>query len=606
IAAQDDRNECAFLSHDAGGDTERSRTILTQLIGQLQPARTLGSDVMPRTSGREVHLYRDPADATSRVRAELTGIAEFNRQAQQRACAAAGSGLTQFALRHLTHIVRQLLGEIGVDPAAGWDDVVFGLALNAVGRVRPDVRGGDNMDPRRYVRIKRIPGGQPSDSQYVSGIVFTRNVAHRRMARFLKTPRVMLLTLPLDVSQAARHSAFGDELRLQQAFADKLVQRVADAAPDVVLAEKTVPRGVLEGLMRHGICVVHGVKRSVIRAAARCTGADIVASIDRFSAYPRTGTCAAMAVQTFEHASLAGLRKSFVFLDGCDERLGGTIVLRGDDFARLGDIKQVVDLVVGLAYSMQLESALLVDEFALAAAGEYGVAEDTENEADPEDTSLALQALSEYRIVLSSSPCVRIPPPHVLVSMRKHELDVRALAERLNVLVGARHAAMASSEARGAAASGVALLLSRHQQQGAASASRMRQQYESELALHESYIHAGRQFLEANPQAVSLWDYQSIVVAYTVTCRKHDHMVCVGPQYHPIAFYSHLDVTLGQYLEEMCFDLDYDCPGSSRRCAHAMYEHRRSYIHNHGRIDVTMDEHPCPLARMSDVILMWS
>ncbi|KAJ1722874.1 Mitochondrial distribution and morphology protein 12 [Coemansia erecta] len=606
IAAQDDRNECAFLSHDSGGDAERSRAILTQLVGQLQPTRTLGSHAVPRASGREAQAYRDPAGATSRVRAELAGIAAFNREAQQRACAASGSGLTEFAQRHLLHIVRQLLGEIGVEPAAGWDAVVFGLALNAVERVRPDVRGGDNMDLRRYVRIKRIPGGRPCDSQYVSGIVFTRNVAHRRMARYLEQPRVMLLTLALDVSQAARHSVFGDELRLQQAFADKLVQRVADAAPGLVLAEKTVPRGVLEGLMRHGICVVHGVKRSVIRAAARCTGADIVASLDRFSAYPRTGTCAAMAVQTFEHPSLAGLRKSFVFLDGCDERLGGTIVLRGDDFGRLGDIKQVVDLVVGLAYSMQLEGALLVDEFALAAAGEYGAAEATEHGADPEDSSLALQALAEYRIVLSSSPCVRIPPPHVLVSMRKHELDVRALAGRLSVLVGGRHAATAGGEARGAAASGVALLLSRHQQQGAASASRMRQQYESELALHESYIHAGRQFLEANPQAVSLWDYQSIVVAYTVTCRKHDHMVCVGPQYHPIAFYSHLDVTLGQYLEEMCFDLDYDCPGASRRCAHAMYEHRRSYIHNHGRIDVTMDEHPCPLARMSDVILMWS
>ncbi|KAJ1927730.1 Mitochondrial distribution and morphology protein 12, partial [Linderina pennispora] len=197
--------------------------------------------------------------------------------------------------------------------------------------------------------------------------------------------------------------------------------------------------------------------------------------------------------------------------------------------------------------------------------------------SDP-GNSLAAAALAEYNVVLSSSPSVRIPPPHVLERMRDGERALSELTERFREL-----SAGGPSDDAVHAATGVAFLVSR--QQSAASTSRMRQQYASEMALHEGVVREGEHFLDANPQAVSLWDYQSIVVSYMVTCRRHDHLVCAGPQPHAISFYGRTDVTLGQYLEEMCFDLNYDCPGSSRTCTHPMYEHRRSYIHHNGRID---------------------
>ncbi|KAJ2319760.1 Mitochondrial distribution and morphology protein 12, partial [Coemansia sp. RSA 2702] len=390
---------------------------------------------------------------------------------------------------------------------------------------------------------------------------------------------------------------------MQQGFTEKLVQRITGAGPNLVLAEKPVPRQVLEGLMRNGIAVAHGVKRSVIRAIARCTGAEVVTSMDKFSDYPRTGTCASLAVQTYEHPSLPEFRKSFFFLDGCIEERGGTIVLRGDSFERLADIKQVVDLVICLSYSMLLESALLIDEYALAVPGQYEAGPAEQSVQTSEDASLAQQALGEYNIVLSSSPCVRIPPPHVLVCMREKELAIRAISEKFDKMSARRKDAPAGDSSGAGAGTGVSFLVSR--QQGAASSNRMQQQYESELALHESYIHEGKIFLRDNPYMVSLWDYQSIAVTYMVTCRKHDYMLCAGPQHHIIPFYTGTDATLGEYLE-MCFVLTAICPTRSRRCAHPMYEHRHSYLHNNGRVDVTMDEYPCPIERLSEVILMWS
>ncbi|KAJ1727299.1 Mitochondrial distribution and morphology protein 12, partial [Coemansia biformis] len=620
IAAQDDKRECAFLSqerHGMGGEIGRARSILPLVVGQMQPTAAVGSE--PAMSGRE--LVRPLA--SGRLLAELDAIGGLNQRARGRLADSSGLGaaLPQLALRHMRVIVRQLLDEIEVPVDSGWDQVILDLAANAVGRVRPNVRGGDKMDLRHYVRIKRIPGGAPRDSQYVSGIVFTKNLAHRQMPRFVAAPRIMLLTLPLEYTrQSSRYVSFDEELRMQQGFTEKLVQRIAGAAPSVVMADKPVPRQVLEGLMRNRIAVVQGVKRGVIRAVARCTGAEIVTSMDKFSSYPRTGTCEALAVQTYEHPSLPEFRKSFVFLDGCIEHLGGTIVLRGEPFGKLGDLKQVVDLVICLAYSAYLETALLLDEFALAAPGKYEprwadpAAQGAASGSRPrhaESESLALLALSEYDLVLSSSPSVRIPPPHVLVCMREKELAIRALAEKFGQMTaGRRDAPPANGDGPaggGGGASGfgtgVSFLVSR--QLGAASANRMRQQYESELALHESYVHEGRMFLQANPHAVSLWDYQSLAVAYMLTCRKHDYCLCVSPQYHLIPFYAGADATLGQYLE-MCFNLDSDCIGESSRCVHPMYEHCHSYIHGTGRVDVTMDEYPCPIERLSEITLMWS
>ncbi|KAI9502783.1 hypothetical protein BX070DRAFT_235203 [Coemansia spiralis] len=631
IAAQDDKHECAFLPNDhglpgsggAGGNDYMRQSILNQLLDQLHPTKTFNTIALNANSDREDQGKLQPTIAvSSHIYNELSSITDFNQQARVRVDdIKIGKVMAQFPLQHVQVIIRQLLDEIEVSENRGWDDMVLRLVANAVARVRPNVHGGDKMDLRNYVRIKRIPGASPQDSQYVEGLVFTRNLAHRRMPRFLKSPRIMLLTLPLEYSdntqtQGSRYVSFDGELRMQQGFTEKLIQRISSAAPDLVFTEKLAPRHVLEGLMRNNIAVAHGIKRSVIRAIARCTGADVVTSMSKFSDYPRIGTCRSLVVQTYEDSSFPEFRKSFIFLDGCNEELGGTIVLRGESFTKLGEIKQIVDLVVCLTYSMFLETALLSNEYVLAAPGKYelswsdtagAMVKASAETTKPEDESLALEALNEYNIVLSSSPCVHIPPPHVLVCMREKELAIRAITEKFNKMSTARKESALPTPADlfgGASGStGVSFLVSR--QQSAASANRMRQQYESEIALHESYIREGKQFLKSNPYAVSLWDYQGLMVAYMLTCRKHDYMMCVGPEYHLILYYDHnTDVTLGQYLE-MCFDLERDCPSVNRRCAHPLYEHRHSYIHNKGKTEVTIDEFPCPVERLSGVMLMW-
>lgn len=121
-----------------------------------------------------------------------------------------------------------------------WSQVMARLVKLATDTVSPDVRGGDQVDIRPYVQVKVreeeeqegwsrrsrrgraaaaaaeeegscqsvrrrvwrcgvclhqvIPGGDMSECAYVDGLVFRKNLAHKRMATELRQPRIMLLS----------------------------------------------------------------------------------------------------------------------------------------------------------------------------------------------------------------------------------------------------------------------------------------------------------------------------------------------------------------------------------------------------------------------------
>ncbi|KAJ2579497.1 Mitochondrial distribution and morphology protein 12, partial [Coemansia sp. RSA 1804] len=132
---------------------------MSAAISDLPDADNGGYEMKPRVA------------ISNQIFKDLRAIAEFNRQARERVhTVEPGEVMAQFPMRHTQKIIRQLLEEIDVDDSRGWDDVVLRLVANAITHVRPNVAGGDRMDLRNYVRIKRIPGGSPSDSQYISGL----------------------------------------------------------------------------------------------------------------------------------------------------------------------------------------------------------------------------------------------------------------------------------------------------------------------------------------------------------------------------------------------------------------------------------------------------
>jgi hypothetical protein len=74
-----------------------------------------------------------------------------------------------------------------------WESIIVKLVKEVVNYVDPDVRSGDSLDIRPYVKLKVIPGGQLSDNAFINGVVFRKNVSHKKMANEKFHPRLLLL-----------------------------------------------------------------------------------------------------------------------------------------------------------------------------------------------------------------------------------------------------------------------------------------------------------------------------------------------------------------------------------------------------------------------------
>ncbi|SNX81918.1 probable FAB1 - phosphatidylinositol 3-phosphate 5-kinase [Melanopsichium pennsylvanicum] len=275
------------------------------------------------------------------------------------------ASITHRALEHLRKMMEQTLTQSGIHNVRKWCDVLLPFVLTTVSRVKPDAREDQSRDIREFVKIKRIPGGKPDDSEYVDGYVCTKHVATKRMAALvpLTNARIIVIRFPLDYHRGPNQFMSLEPLIAQEhEFTRILVARIIALRPQIVVVEKTVSRTALELLEKEGIVVVWSVKADAIRAISRCTQADIITSIDRLALDPRVGRCRYFNVETFQHASWPGWRKSFMRFEGTPKQLGCTIVLRGADGTKLSRVKKILAMMVFVAYNLRLEEHVMADE----------------------------------------------------------------------------------------------------------------------------------------------------------------------------------------------------------------------------------------------------
>ncbi|KAL5478589.1 MDM12_4 [Sanghuangporus weigelae] len=273
--------------------------------------------------------------------------------------------LNTISMFHLRIMLRQMLTTEGISNIREWEETLLKLALRIARELTFTAypyREGADMDVRRYVKIKKIPGGSPRDSEYVDGAVITKNVAHKQMPRSQRNPRIMLLTFPLEFQRVeGQYMHFGQIVRQEKEYLTNLVSRIAALRPHVVLAEKSVSRLALEELVKHRIAVARTVKESAIKLVARMTQADIFSSIDKLALEPRLGHCGNYRIQTFDHPLIPCRRKSYMRFEGCSRDLGCTIILRGGDVDHLRRVKKVTLFLAFIVRNLKLETHLWKD-----------------------------------------------------------------------------------------------------------------------------------------------------------------------------------------------------------------------------------------------------
>ncbi|KAM9486058.1 1-phosphatidylinositol 3-phosphate 5-kinase isoform 6-T6 [Clarias gariepinus] len=266
---------------------------------------------------------------------------------------------------HMMALLQQLLYSESL--SLSWRDIIVPVVRQIVQTVRPDVRScNDDMDIRQLVHIKKIPGGKKFDSVLVNGFVCTKNIAHKKMNSYIKNPKILLLKCSIEYlyREETKFTCIDPIVLQEREFLKNYVQRIADVRPNLVLVEKTVSRIAQDMLLEHGITLVINVKPQVLDRVSRMTQGDLVMSMDQLLTKPRLGTCHKFYLHSFQLNTNNEL-KTLMFFDGCPSNLGCTIKLRGASEYELARVKDIIMMMVFVAYHSRLEISFLMDEFAM-------------------------------------------------------------------------------------------------------------------------------------------------------------------------------------------------------------------------------------------------
>uniref|UniRef100_A0A5B7AAL3 1-phosphatidylinositol-3-phosphate 5-kinase n=1 Tax=Davidia involucrata TaxID=16924 RepID=A0A5B7AAL3_DAVIN len=254
------------------------------------------------------------------------------------------------------------------DSKENWLEIITSLSWEAASLLKPDMSKGGGMDPGGYVKVKCIACGRRSESVVVRGVVCKKNVAHRRMTSKIDKPQFLILGGALEYQRVSNHLSSFDTLLQQEMDHLKMAVAKIDAHhPKVLLVEKSVSRFAQEYLLAKDISLVLKIKRPLLERITRCTGAQVVPSIDHLTSQ-KLGYCDSFHVEKFleEHGSAGQggkkLTKTLMFFEGCPKPLGCTILLKGASGDELKKVKHVVQYAVFAAYHLALETSFLADE----------------------------------------------------------------------------------------------------------------------------------------------------------------------------------------------------------------------------------------------------
>ncbi|XP_062584452.1 1-phosphatidylinositol 3-phosphate 5-kinase-like isoform X2 [Saccostrea cucullata] len=267
---------------------------------------------------------------------------------------------------HLRDLASQMLTQEGLSKS--WLDIILGTADRISRYVCPDVRvENDHMDIRKYIKFKKIPGGNKEQTCMIHGMVFTKNIAHKKMASQITNPQILLMKGSIEYQRRInKFSSLEPQILQEEEFLRNNITKIASLKPrpDILVVENTVSRLAQEFLLQEGITLIFNVKMSVLERLARFTQACIVPSIDSIVSGPIIlGFCHNFKLCHFTLPH--GETKTMPCFDGCATHLGCTVTLRGGTVSELKRLKKIMKWMVFVSYHSKLEISFCMDEFAL-------------------------------------------------------------------------------------------------------------------------------------------------------------------------------------------------------------------------------------------------
>lgn len=311
--------------------------------------------------------------------------------------------------------------------------------------------------------------------------------------------------------------------------------------------------------------------------------------------------------------------------------LGGTVILNGNA-KDLAKVERVTELVVFLVCNLKLEMYLFLDHFATRPEqtetrmprspvpprrigrsilnwirgenvedGSSSLKRSTSPEGIVDGSNRFDRAIRQIeKTIISASPDVVFPPPHLLVRLRDEESSLNALR--------------AMDERRLSYAVEDVDATSKFSSWGSNTSAKKRYSSAS-LSSRTSHISvdskAGLGYLMTNNNSINgVIKHQSVTFAYSYYF-SGSNIPCRPPEILTIEYYQksgehYQDRTLGQFVELLCNKAKGLCPDAM--CKKPMGHHVITYTHNRGRISVSVQEAPAGFGSPSNnqQIYMWT
>lgn len=547
--------------------------------------------------------------------------------------------LNRASLEHVRRLLMQLLNDNQIENAPAWQKALLPILLQCTDDVKPDVYRGDDMDIRHYVKLKKVPGGRPGDIGYVSGVVFSKNVALKSMARSIRRPRIAIVTFAIEYARHQTHfMSLEPVIAQEREYLHNLVGRIAALKPQLLLVQRNVSGLALRLLEQAGITVAFNIKESVLAAVARVTETTMIKSVDKLAIEPgHLGQCGSFEVKTYVHQ---GLRRTYIYLSGCEAELGCTIVLRGADTKALRKIKRITEFMCYVVYNLKLETTLLRDEFASIPSSTQDQLTSHEGVNRHRDTPKALvphliraqsdgETSSKYEEleeesrtrILSASPFVVFMQPYLLTQLREQERKLTTYKKLRDQYAAADEEgndekrdviddfAMVNVEMVNAPASKDQPKAVREYLRAVHQA-----QFEKTMHTYDTQKRLWESFMAGNATPFDPLSHQEIAVLHS-NVSSITSAPCTGPEIMGIIFYAGYgrvepqfdeDCTLGQYVEDQLLSAVKQC----KDCGKRLYDHHQQYVHGDGQLSISVQRydprHDPKLPNVRDLILMWS
>jgi 1-phosphatidylinositol-3-phosphate 5-kinase len=462
----------------------------------------------------------------------------------------------------------------GKEMITRWINRLLTLGTRACATVDPNVKKGDLLDIRPYCKIKVIAGGSYEDCAYISGVLFRKTVSHKRMAREIENPRIMLLGGGIEFTRTENRIASLETLfEQEEKYMEILVGKILKLKPDVLIVGRSVSRRAQELLLNADVVLVQRVKTNLLNRISRQTGATVISSTDHVM-----NQFGAKVLGKCNRFRLAAFRDNEVWIDSdSDHRIDGISSANGTKQ------RSIKALLADPELSNHERQAAL-------AASKLG--EDVLDGSQAVKSGLAKRGVAQTYVMLEGCP------KHLGCSV---------------VLRGANRASLKQVKTVFRFLVNVAYNLRLETSYLKERSARLRPDYvvqpkhtfSSSLCVDygappSSTGRAVRPWngSDATPSPesaeINAFDHQSILVTSIWMTEKTQ---CCPAEVKGICYYSLQDVALGQFLRDSCFNLSLKCQNPN--CKKSVLDHSLSFVHNDGLINIMVSllVRVCPHAR---------